>query len=142
MKISTKGRYGLKILLELALQYNKKLVTVREISERQQISEKYIEQIMGTLNKSGLVRSYRGAFGGYKLSNDPFNVAVGDVLRITEGGLNIVDDTDDDNKAMRECVTNDVWIAIREAVESVVDNISLQDLVDKHNENANFSYSI
>ncbi|MDR2933409.1 MAG: Rrf2 family transcriptional regulator [Oscillospiraceae bacterium] len=145
MKISTKGRYGLRIMLELSLHFDKNLLTVREIAEKQGISEKYIEQIISVLNKAGLVRSQRGAAGGYKLAEPPQATTVGAILRVTEGGLNVVDCVSgnaDSCDMIEECVTIDVWRAIKEAIESVVDNITLADLVIKYNENFNFSYMI
>lgn len=146
MKISTKGRYGVRIMLELSLQFDKKLLTAREIARNQKISEKYVEQIISTLNKAGLVRSYRGATGGYRIAENPCDVTVGDILRATEGGLNIVGcisgDPGQQCPNMDDCVTIDVWQEIKNAIENVVDNTSLADLVTRYYEKYNFSYVI
>lgn len=145
MKISTKGRYGLRIMLELALHHDKKLLTVKSIAEKQDISEKYIEQIIGLLNKAGLVRSQRGVSGGYWLANLPENITVGQVLRVTEGEFDIVEclSPGGANCARREeCVTSEVWGEIKRAVEKVVDNITLADLVRQYNEKCSFVYMI
>lgn len=134
MKISTKGRYGVRIMLELAMHYDEDLLTVRRIAEKQEISEKYIEQIIGTLHKADLVRSQRGAAGGYCLAEPPHDITVGRILRVTEGELCVVQCTGDHtNNCTRkdDCVTSDVWLEIREAINSVIDNISLADLVER-----------
>lgn len=137
MKISTKGRYGMRIMLELALNDENGLLTVRYISKQQGISEKYIEQIISLLNKGGLVRSQRGASGGYRLAGSPNSITVGQILRVTEGQFNIVDCIADDVYActrQAECVTVDIWVEIRDAIDRVVDNITLQDLVKRYHE--------
>ena len=85
MKISTKGRYGLRMMTDLAVYYDQGLVPLKEIAARQEISEKYLEQIMMQLNRSGLVRSVRGAQGGYTLARPPREITVGMVLRVMEG---------------------------------------------------------
>lgn len=145
MRISTKGRYGVRIMLELALHYNKDLLTVRSIASRQGISEKYIEQIISLLNKAGLVRSQRGASGGYRLADPPHEITVGQVLEVTEGGLYIVDCVGphmDQCERREECVTSDVWREIKVAVEGVVNHITLANLVARYNEKCNFNYVI
>ena len=87
MKISTKGRYALRMLIELALHHEKDYVSLKEISERQDISKKYLEQIVPLLNKSGILRTNRGNKGGYMLAKPPHECTVGEVLRATEGSL-------------------------------------------------------
>ena len=87
MKISTKGRYAVRVMLDLALNDTGEYVKVREIAKRQEISEKYLEQIIAVLNKAGYVRSTRGAQGGYKIAKDPSQYTVGMILRLTEGSL-------------------------------------------------------
>lgn len=145
MKISTKGRYGVRIMLELALHYDQELLTVKTIAQKQNISEKYIEQIISLLNKAGLVRSQRGASGGYRLADAPHEITVGQILHVTEGGLYIVDCcTANANQCERreECVTADVWREVRQAVEGVVSNITLANLVTRYNEKCNYNYVI
>lgn len=145
MRISTKGRYGVRIMLELALHYDQDLLTVRSIAKKQGISEKYIEQIISSLNKAGLVRSQRGAAGGYRLAAPPQSITVGQILKVTEGGLYIVDCTSESAEPCPlrdECVTVDVWTEIRKAVENVVDNIYLATLVERYNEKCDYNYII
>lgn len=145
MRISTKGRYGVRIMLELALHYDQELLTVRTIAQKQGISEKYIEQIISLLNKAGLVRSQRGAAGGYRLADAPSTITVGQILNVTEGGLTIVECTGSGSEQCShrdECVTMDVWKEIRDAVAHVVDNITLANLVVRYNEKCNYNYVI
>lgn len=141
MKVSTKGRYGLRIMLELALCHDKNLLTAREIALQQGISEKYVEQIIGLLTKAKLVRSQRGANGGYRLAETPSMLTVGKILRVTEGGLGILDTSLNDSP-QNQSVTTAVWSRVEEAIEEVVDNITLADMVAQHNQNFNFSYMI
>lgn len=134
MKISTKGRYALKLMLDLALHSNGECVPVKEISERQGISEKYLEQIVNVLNKAGFVRSVRGAQGGYIMTKDPKDYTVGKIIRLLEGNLAPVSCIEDaENKCERaaSCVTVEIWEKINEAVSNVIDNITLADLVNR-----------
>ncbi|MBC8570128.1 RrF2 family transcriptional regulator [Zongyangia hominis] len=137
MKISTKGRYGLRLMLDLALSYEKGLVSLRDVAARQEISEKYLEQIIMPLGRAGLVKSTRGAQGGYRLQLPPEEISVGDVLRVTEGSLTPVGCLDDTPCARKDqCVTYSVWGRVQEAITDVVDHITLQDLVeDYHRKN-------
>ena len=134
MKISTKGRYGLRMIIELAKNYNRRVISIKEIAEKNNISEKYLEQIISVLNRAGYVRSVRGAQGGYLLRKAPEEYTVGMILRLTEGSLAPVaclDEGDDVNCEKREdCVTLILWKKINDAICSVVDHITLQDLVD------------
>ena len=133
MKISTKGRYGMRLMVELGLVYEGKPVSLRDIAKRQEISEKYLEQIVTRLGKAGLVKSTRGAQGGYRLEMEPSQITVGDILRVTEGSLTPVACLDDDECPRRErCVTYSVWSRVQEAVTRVVDQITLQELVDDY----------
>lgn len=137
MKISTKGRYGLRLMLDLAVHSDEGLIPLKDISSRQEISEKYLEQIIMLLNRASLVRSVRGSQGGYTLARPAKNITVGDVLRTMEGSLSPVDCVDDDgiNCDMSSfCVTKEVWRKIKEAIENVVDHITLEDLVNNYNE--------
>ena len=135
MKISTKGRYALRLMLDLA-QYTmeNEYVSIKKVSQRQDISEKYLEQIVAQLSRSGFVNSARGAQGGYCLSKAPSEYTVGMILRQIEGNLSTVSCLEDNpNKCRRcnNCVTLDVWQQINEAVNNVIDNITLQDLLEK-----------
>ncbi len=133
MKISTKGRYALRFMLELALNDTEKPVRIRDVAERQGISDKYLEQIISVLNKGGFVRSMRGPQGGYLLAKRPEEYTVGMILRLTEGSMAPVDCVDGAGKncpKADECVTTIVWQKINDAVNGVIDHITLADLVD------------
>lgn len=133
MKISTKGRYALRIIIDLATNNTDKYTSIKTISERQHISDKYLEQIISSLSRAGLVKSIRGAQGGYKLTKSPAEYTVGMILRSIEGSLAPVACLDDDeNQCPRcnDCVTLYVWEKIYEAVNDVVDKITVQDLIE------------
>ena len=131
MKISTKGRYALRLMLDLALAEAGEPVPLRDVARRQEISDKYLEQIVTPLSRSGLVRSVRGAGGGYLLTRDPSEYTVGEILRPLEGSLAPVSCVDGSECCGRaeQCVTLEVWREIQQAVSNVVDRITLADLV-------------
>lgn len=136
MKISTKGRYALRFMVDLALHRGKQYIPLKEIAQRQGISEKYLEQIVPALNKAGYVQSTRGSQGGYRLSHPPETYSVGMIVRLMEGELAPAPcaGQPDHNSCPRadECVTVVVWEKIREAVDNVVDCITLGDLVAEY----------
>lgn len=133
MKISTKGRYALRLMLDLALNDAGKPIRIREIAKRQEISDKYLEQIISVLNKAQYVRSIRGPQGGYLLTRKPEEYTVGMILRLTEGSMAPVDCIAGGNdfcSHSEECATSIVWHRLNDAVSDVIDNITLADLVD------------
>lgn len=133
MKISTRGRYALRMMLDMALSDSDKPVRVRDIAKRQDISEKYMEQIMSILNKAGFVRSIRGPQGGYFLAKKPEDYTVGMILRLTEGSLfpvECLENTDGRCSRQEDCVTYLLWKKLDEAIRSVVDTVTLEDLVN------------
>jgi len=139
MRFSTKGRYGVKAIFDLALNSaNDNTVTLKSIAERQGISEPYLEQLMATLRKSGIIKSVRGAQGGYKLSLHASEITVGDVIRSLEGSMapaECVDETTTTNCSEAYCcVTRLVWQKIKESVDSAVDAITFQDMIDQYND--------
>ena len=144
MKISTKGRYALRLMLDLAINYTCEYISIKSIAARQEISEKYLEQIITQLNRAGFVRSVRGAQGGYMLAKAPTEYTVGMILRLMEGSLAPVSCIEEDEPCDRasRCVTQDVWLKIQEAVENVVDNITLADLVARYQEKTEPIYII
>jgi len=146
MKISTKGRYAARVMLDLALNHTGECIKVKDIAARQGISEKYLEQIISVLNKAGYVKSVRGAQGGYRLAKDPKEYTVGMILRLTEGSLAPVACLEDGAEACGRCdtcETLEVWRQVYDAVNQVVDNITIADLVQKHRERmGNLDYSI
>lgn len=133
MKISTKGRYALRLMLDLALHDTGEPTRIRDIAARQEISEKYLEQIISTLNKAGFVRSIRGPQGGYHLMRKPEQYTVGMILRLTEGSLAPVACLEDEvNLCERQdsCVTLRLWQMLDQAISQVVDKVTLADLVE------------
>lgn len=133
MKISTKGRYALRLMLDLASSPCDTPVSLKDIAKRQGISDKYLEQIISILNKAGYVKSVRGAQGGYMLKNTPSKYTVGMILRLTEGSLAPVACIDDDEiecEKKDSCVTSIVYKRINNAVNEVVDSITLSDMVE------------
>ena len=135
MKLSTKGRYGLRALIDLA-QYSKDApVSIMSISSRQELSERYLEQLMSMLKKAGLVRSVRGAGGGYVLAKPADQISVGDVLRALEGSLEPVDcaglDPEGGCRAADSCVTKYVWQRINDSITQAVDTMMLKQLVEE-----------
>ena len=132
MKISTKGRYALRIMLDLALAGNDEPVRVKDIAKRQDISVKYMEQIITVLSKAGYLRSNRGPQGGYRLAKPPKDYTVGMILRLTEGSLSPVACLEHEpNTCPRqdECVTLRIWKELDDAIRNVVDKYTLEDLM-------------
>jgi Rrf2 family protein len=129
MKISTKGRYALLLMMDLAIYNTGQPVRLKDVAGRQQISEKYLEQIISILNKAGFVRSIRGPQGGYLLKNSPEDYTVGMILRLTEGSLSPADYLLEDDKE-QNMATMRIWEKIGDAINQVVDHITLRDLVD------------
>lgn len=143
--ISTKGRYALRVMVDLAEQNRDGYIPLGQIAARQEISEKYLEQIISVLNKAGYVKSVRGAQGGYKIAKDPSNYTVGMILRLTEGSLNPVACLDDEiNECERcdTCETLEVWKDLAKAINDVVDHVTVADLVERQQERIEGSYSI
>lgn len=135
MKISTKGRYGLRALIDLAQYSEIEPVSISSIAARQKISERYLEQLMTLLKKAGLVKSIRGAQGGYVLAREMGEISVGDVLRALEGKLEPVEctgfDGEDSCEAAGGCVAKYVWQRVNESINSTVNEISLEQLVEE-----------
>lgn len=132
MRISTKGRYALRMMLDLALHNTGTPIRIKEIAARQEISDKYLEQIIAVLNKAGYVRSIRGPQGGYLLTRPAEEYTVGMILRLTEGSLAPVECLDAELGSCEksdDCVTILVYQKMNEAVNNVIDNITLADLV-------------
>ena len=133
MKISTRGRYALRLMLDVALNGQEAPVRIKDIAQRQEISEKYLEQIVSVLNKAGLVRSIRGPQGGYVLTRRPEEYTVGMILRLTEGSLapvECVENTATPCDREEDCVTKMIWKKLNDAISGVVDNITLADLLE------------
>ncbi len=133
MKISTRGRYAVRVMLDLAANNTGEYIKVKQIAKRQEISEKYLEQIIAILNKAGYVKSVRGAQGGYKIAKDPGQYTVGMILRLTEGSLCPVACLEDETNECERCDTCEtltVWKELNKAINNVVDNVTIADLVE------------
>ena len=144
MMISTRGRYALRVMIDLAEHATGTFTALKEVAQRQDISQKYLESIMSNLSKSGFVEGAQGKGGGYRLSRAPEDYKVGEILRLTEGSLAPVECVDGEGDCSRadRCVTIEVWRALKEAIDNVVDSITLADLVEKYSERGTVDYCI
>ncbi len=131
MKISTKGRYALRVMVDLALNDNGKYITVKEIAARQEISNKYLEQIMAMLNKAGYLETARGTAGGYKLAKKASEYIVGDILKVTEGDLKPIDCLTEEGKCKRQanCMTHSFWKGLDNTINEYLNSKTLEDLI-------------
>ena len=132
MKISTKGRYALRLMIDVAIHQNEGYVALRDAAQRQGISVKYLEQIAGMLSKAGMLLSGRGPQGGYRLAKAPESYTVGSILRLTEGDLAPVACLAVEEKRCERsdaCATLDFWTGLYAAVNAYVDRFTLADLV-------------
>lgn len=133
MQISTRGRYGLRAMVDLAIYAVNEHVSLNSIAERQKISENYLEQLFSALRKGGLVRSIKGSQGGYVLSDKPSRITVGDVLRILEGKLFSAPESPQNKEAnslIEYCLAKQVWEKIDVSICNIVDSITLADLAE------------
>ena len=137
MKISTKGRYALRFLLDLAEHQNYGFIALKDVAVRQKISKKYLEQIIPILNKSQLLYANRGYQGGYKLVKPANQYTVGEILRLTEGSIAPVACLDFDPiqcERCEECITLPVWRGLHKVISDYLDNITLQDILNNRSE--------
>lgn len=136
MKLSTKGRYGLRAMVDLAVNSSRDHVALYSIAERQNVSENYLEQVFSILRKAGLVKSVKGAQGGYILADSPSNITVGTILRALEGNLSVVDENAEDSGAssnsIQHCIKVNVWDKINESINEFVDSMTLENLVNEY----------
>ena len=145
MKISTKGRYALRMMLDLAAHQGDGYVALKDIAQRQEISKKYLEQIVPMLGKSDILRTTRGYQGGYRLARAPKDYTVGEILRLTEGGLAHVACLEQHpNTCPRcgECATLPMWEGLERVIRSYLDGITLQDLLEQQTARAANDYVI
>lgn len=133
MKLSTKGRYGARAMVDIALHQREGPTLLKDIAKRQGISEKYLERIITSLKVAGLIKSIRGAHGGYILAKPPSEIKLSEIIRALEGSLAPVECVDDPTYCNRAgiCVTRDVWVKIKDRINEVLESISLKDLVDQ-----------
>lgn len=133
MKLNTKTRYGLRMLFQLALNYDKGTLQLNEIARREDISEKYLEQIVSVLRSAGLVVSQRGAQGGYSLAREPEKVPLSEIVEKLEGGLNIMDCLEDTRCSNdSRCVARNVWKKVNDAMVGTLRSITLADMVNDY----------
>ena len=134
MMISTKGRYALRVMLDLAMNDEGKPISLKDVAERQNISMKYLEMIVSLLNKSGMVTSQRGKSGGYRLAKDASEQYIGEILRGAEGNLATVQCLEEGAQTCERadaCITLPLWRKMNDIVNEYIDSITLQDLIDK-----------
>ena len=133
MKLSTKGRYGVKAMVELAINYGQEPLSIKTISQRQNISEYYLEQLFSPLRKAELIKSIRGAQGGYILNREPKDIKISDIMLVLEGPIEIaecIESTGCDN--IDCCATRLLWTKIKNSIDEVMESITLQDIVDDY----------
>jgi len=139
MKVSTKGRYALLMLLDLAEHKGDGFISLKEIAERQNISKQYLEQIVSLLNTSNILRTNRGKQGGYMLAKDPSECTVREILRITEGSLAPVACLEDDVNQCKQatfCKTLSIWTGLNKVISEYLDSVTLQDMLEQYQESA------
>ncbi len=136
MKLSTKGRYGARAMLDLALHYGEGPVLLKDIAKRQQLSERYLEHLILSLKAAGLVNSIRGAHGGFTLAKPPSQIRLSEIIQIMEGSIALVECVDDPKVCLRAdlCVTRDIWSEMQKAMSGVLESTTLQDLIQRQRE--------
>lgn len=137
MKLSTKGRYGVKAMVDLAINYGDQPVSIKSISERQSISEYYLEQLFSSLRKAKLIKSVRGSQGGYILNRAPEEITIYDIINVLEGPIEISTCLEDEECTNIDCcATRLLWKKIKNSIDSVTTSINLKDIVSDYNEMA------
>jgi Rrf2 family cysteine metabolism transcriptional repressor len=133
MKLSTKGRYAVRAMLDLAQHYDEGLVLLKNVAHRQDVSERYLEHLFVTLKTAGLVNSVRGARGGFQLTHPPADIKLIDIVRACEGQLSVVECVTDPKSCQRSarCATRDIWAELQTAMDGVLESLTLQDLVER-----------
>ncbi len=137
MRVSTKGRYALRMFIDLAEHCNNGYISLKEIADRQEVSKKYLEQIIPIVNRSDVLKANRGSQGGYMLARPPEKYTVGEILRLTEGSLAPVSCVEQDPiecPRAADCATLPVWQGLARVINEYLDGITLQDLVDRRRE--------
>lgn len=132
MKISTKGRYGLRALIDLAINVESENVSIKTISERQKISERYLEQIFSLLRKGGIIVGRKGAQGGYILGKNPSELTISEILKVLEGENIFIDINCEEENEIEEFVNKNLWKGINEIINKYFSSITLEDLVDDY----------
>ncbi|WP_330586741.1 RrF2 family transcriptional regulator [Aminipila terrae] len=145
MRVSTKGRYALRLMIDLAEHDTGEYISLKDISQRQNISTKYLEQIVSQLCKAGYLNSVRGPQGGYKLAKVPKDYTIGDILRITEGKFaptTCLMDEENQCEMYEECATISFWEGLYAVINQYIDSFTLEDIVEQHREKSLWDYTI
>ena len=142
MKISTKGRYGLRALIDICIYSSAEMVTVKSISERQGISERYLEQIFSTLKQGGIVKSLKGASGGYIFSKEIKTIKIKELIELLEKDIYCEIDDSIDSGSLETTLNEVLWREYNKKISDFFDGLSLEDLAEKHKENKNLMYYI
>jgi Rrf2 family protein len=145
MKVSTKGQYALRVMLDFAEHVGDGYIRLREVADRQGISKTYLEQIMVLLNKADFFKTVRGYQGGYQLAHAASKYTIGDILRITEGTIAPIEQEQDYSSASDRHVgvmARDVWDGLEQVMVTYLDGLTLQDVLDAHSENAGWDFVI
>ncbi len=144
MKLSTRTRYGVRAIIELAANDSKKPLQLKVIAERQDISIKYLEQLMNALRSGGIVRSIRGARGGYILAKPPNQIKLGDVFNCLEGSVITAECVEDEDYCRRaaDCAARLLWVQLQEAIKNVLESVTVQDLLDRARDRKTSDYQI
>ncbi|MHC4068744.1 MAG: RrF2 family transcriptional regulator [Planctomycetota bacterium] len=144
MKLSTRARYGIRASLELACNYGKDPLQIKIIAQKQEISVKYLEQIMAILRSAGFVRSFRGAKGGYVLAKPPNQIKISDIFNALEGPIVTVECLESDQYCARaaDCVAKELWSQVQQAIIGVLESVTLEDLAERVKSDKTSSYQI
>jgi Rrf2 family protein len=133
MKLSTKGRYGVKAVFDLAINYKKEHLSIKSIAERRGVSEYYLEQLFAQLRRAGIIKSIRGAYGGYTLSRPPNEITVYEIIEVLEGSIEISDCIEETTCNNIDCCpTRLLWVRVKESIDGVLKSTTLQDMVDDY----------
>lgn len=144
MKLSTKGRYGTRLMLQLALHYGEGPISLKDIAESQEISEKYLGHLIPLLKTSGLINSCQGAHGGYFLAKPPQDITLDEIIQATEGDIALVDCVTHPSSCdkAKSCIVREVWKEISEKMMECLDSTTLQDLIDQQKQKSQLMYNI
>lgn len=143
--VSAKGKAGLRLVLDLAAHRDEGFVSLNDVSKRQDLSKKYLEQIVPVYTKAGILLTFRGARGGYKLSKAPEDYTIGDILRLTEGSFlpeAYMEDSSEKQTLLEECMNENIWKGLYNEIGKYLDGISLKDVLEKYDESIGYNYVI
>jgi Rrf2 family protein len=147
MKITTKTQHALRMMLDIASRGRESYISLKDVASRMNVSKTYLEQIMLQINKGDFLTAARGSTGGYKLSRPPDKCTVGDIMRVMEGGLTLAGDSSgadarSGGDARVNRMAEDVWNGLEHVMSDYLDNLTLQDIIDKHSDYTGFDYNI